>query len=104
MPLAPYGSIAGLREAPLDVSGLLVFDARDAKSIKRGGAIVEKENVRTRVLCVARIDALVLAVVDAIPTIDMIGVARFFRRRRPGFGPFGIVPAGRIEPVNIRKA
>src|SRR6267378_783145 len=57
-----------LREPPLYVSpDFFAVNVGNAKSIEGGGAVVKKEDVRARVLAVARIDALVLAVVNPKP-------------------------------------
>src|SRR5215471_19295632 len=38
--------------------------AGNPKSIKRGGAVVEKQNIRTGVFAMARVDSFVFAIVD----------------------------------------
>src|SRR5438094_9392390 len=54
-----------MRETPLDVIEHFARMHRgDAESIEGSGAVVEEQNVRTRVFAVSGVDALVFAVVD----------------------------------------
>src|SRR5436309_2912426 len=41
--------------------------------------------------------------INAIPAVDVESMFSFLRRRRPCFGTLGIITAGRIKPIDIRK-
>src|SRR5712691_2398598 len=54
-------------KTPLDVAGFSGMHAGDAEGIEGGGAIVEKQNVRSCVFTVAGIDSFVFAIVNPEP-------------------------------------
>src|SRR6266576_2349100 len=56
-----------IRKTPLDVAGFSGMHAGDSEGIEGGGAIVEKQNVRSCVFTVAGIDSFVFAIVNPEP-------------------------------------